>query len=764
MAQVSASAALYVLISGTWTQLNDVQPWDSSWGIPEDGPLDNLAETGELKFRLDNSTGLYTPDGPSALAGFVRGAAVKLVVTYDSEEYIKFRGYITEIEARPSIRDKTASVTCLDWLDYASRHPVVNPGILLSKLGNEVMDTVIAGVQVPPQQTAFDAGTFAFPTSLDLIGTRTTTYAEMAKIVNSDLTYSYLKKDRYNGETLVLEGDNARHGWVEPGEIPLAASASGFLLLETGDKLLLETGDKLILNETASVTFGDSVISDFKAVYGDSVINRATAIVYPRRLDTSPQILFQLDKAFELTQRPFDDDKRGQNFVLKGTWANPNGGTPVGGRDMVTPVITTDYLMNSAEDGSGTNISSSLYFEIEMGTEGFTAYLANTDATYPTGYVTKFNVRGTGIYDYNPIEATEENDTSIAANEAQQITMNQRYKTGTRTGAVWVKSVVKEYGDPRMRLKEVDFCANKSSQLMMAFLNTDVGDLREIYISEIGNARNCYIQGVEARYDNGLIWVKWLLKEAPSRQHGFTGIAVDFTSADGDAVNYGPLPRVSNDLVVERTFSAWINADLLTGTRAIIAPHADTGGMTMFVTDATGGIGALRLYSNRYSTSPGQWRSTTTAITTGSWFHVVVCFDHRLTTNDPIMYINGTAQSVTEMNTPAGTLNSELGTHVVVGNAKTLTINYEWGFDGQIADARIYNRIITADEVTTLYNGGTLDASLVTDGLVFQAFDVREEESTDFIDVELDSDTTLFENAFRAVGNVHGSPIGRASP
>jgi hypothetical protein len=142
MAQVSASAILQAYISSAWVTLDDVQPWTSKWGMSENGPLSFLADTGELKFRLNNADGLYTPGGPSALAGFKRGVPVRILVTFEGETYVKDRGYISDIETRPRISDKTIGVTCLDWLDYASRHPIVNPGILLNKYSNEVMTAI----------------------------------------------------------------------------------------------------------------------------------------------------------------------------------------------------------------------------------------------------------------------------------------------------------------------------------------------------------------------------------------------------------------------------------------------------------------------------------------------------------------------------------------------------------------------------------------------------------------------------------------------
>jgi hypothetical protein len=173
---------------------------------------------------------------------------------------------------------------------------------------------------------------------------------------------------------------------------------------------------------------------------------------------------------------------------------------------------------------------------------------------------------------------------------------------------------------------------------------------------------------------------------------------------------------------------------------------------------------ALGFYTNRYDVDPGNWQSLTTSLGSGAWYHVAVCYNHSNVNNDPVMYINGVLQTLNETDTPAGTLNSELGTHVVIGNIKTVTQDYTFPFAGKIFDPRIYDRIITAAEALTLYNGGTPDPSLVTDGLVFQPFVVRTDRLSEFVDVELDADTKVFENAYRSVGFVHGSPIARAAP
>src|SRR5687768_533511 len=102
MAQANVTARFYAYISGSWVLLDDVSPAEVSWGISGNSPIDRLADTGELSFALNNSGGLYSPDGPSVLSGWGRGVPLKLVFSYDNEDYIRFKGVVSDIQIRPN--------------------------------------------------------------------------------------------------------------------------------------------------------------------------------------------------------------------------------------------------------------------------------------------------------------------------------------------------------------------------------------------------------------------------------------------------------------------------------------------------------------------------------------------------------------------------------------------------------------------------------------------------------------------------------------
>lgn len=756
----AVATRMYVYISGAWTQLNALSPARLYWGINDNRPTSRLADVGELTFALNNADGLYTPGGASMLSGWQKGLPVKMVVTFEGQDFVRFRGNITDIKIRPNNKDKKAYITVSDWLDYTVRHPIVNPTVQSDQSGDEVITTILSELEVQPQGQSLGTGTETFPTAFDDVKDQTTAYQEFAKIANSELGYIYVTKDRTNGETLVFEGSDARHGWIEPDTRSLTTYTvdpnPGKLLLETGDYLLLETGDKLILDAdiqndyTFDGTMDGNDISDFDAVYGEHVINRITVYAYPRRLSASNEILFQLDK--EIVIPP------GGVYELRGTYADPNGGLPIGGSSMVTPVATTDYTMYRGTGGTGTNTTAYLDITMNYGAEGFIAQLENTDS-YP-GYVNKFNTRGIGIYKYNPISSPEEDATSLSNYGTGAENIYQKYKTTLYSASAFSKTVIDDNKDAKTVLNSISFCANKSSSNMLAFLYTDVGDMIYLDINELGISGNYYIQGVEMTINGGIAFCKLVLISTLSAQAltgGLTSIAMDFDNYYS-VIDYGHLPKVSSPDT--RTFSTWVYVDALSGPRIVFSiTFGSTVNVSMYFYDSR------VYYSHYFSSATGAWgtNQNPTGFTANTWVHMAITFDKSSSSNDPIIYINGNSVTVNELSTPSGNAVNESGAFFNIGSNL-----YEGGYantlDGKLYDTRVYNRILSATEVTTLYNSGMPDETLVTSGLVFQGFNVRTADLADYTDQTLTSSLKVRDNIFGAIGTPGGSPIGRSAP
>ena len=750
MAQVTSTVAVYVYISGAWTQLNDVAPIIFSWGISGNAPLDRLADTGELQLILDNTAGLYTPGGDTVLTGWKNGLPVKVVITYDGETYVRFRGYIADIEVKQSNKDKKAYVTVLDWMDYAARHTLDNFPVAHDVRASDVLQTVLDDMPKQPQAIQLDEGAELFETAFDAGGDKTRSYNEFAKVVFSELGYLYLMKDKDNGEKLRFESAVSRLGWRAVDNVPLSNTASGFALNENSDFELNENGDFVLLNQTAAFDFGDSVITNFEAPHGDHIINQAFAKTEPRDYDAAV-VLFTQHKEIIIAS--------GQTKKIRGTYANPNGGAPVEGQDMIDPVITTDYTMFTQTAGGGSNISSDLQITTKYGAKKFVHTITNNNAA--RGYINFFQCRGTGIYKPNPTEYVAEDLDSIADNDYHTITLNQAYKQDLDAGAVFADMAVADFSQPKIVLNSITFSANRSDERMMAALNTDVGHLRHIVISELNIDSNYYIQGIKFVMNGGLTTVEWIVQERPSLLSGWSPIAVDFEELNIlDAVNFGHLPQVIN---LERiSLSAWVYAESFPATAIIMQMYdLDIYGLRFYIS-STGAPNLLAVDSMLFSTK-GVWTTSADQFATGAWYHVGLTFDATTGAGvDPILYVNGSAPALTETSTPAGTRVIGEGTPLIIGNQGMAGLN--GSFDGKIFDPRVYNRIVSAAEMTTLYNAGTPDETLVTSGLVFQGLCVQTGKLTDFVDVTLDDSYAVRDNIYGSVGRINGNPIGRAAP
>ena len=757
MAQVNATIKFYGYISAAWVELDDAAGAAGArffWGIPGNGPLDRIADTADLRLPLNNATGLYTIGGPSMLAGWRKGIPIKMVITFENEDH-DYLYYLDDVDARPSNKDKLAYAYCVDWLDYAERSPIVNPGVQTNKRGDEVLTTAIGLVAIaPPGGTNFDTGRETFPTAFDTVTSHTTVLKEAMKVAYSEIGHVYLK---HNG-VLVFENADSRHGWRAAGEIPLESASSGLFLKEDGGYLLKEDGGKIILNQTAAQTFDGSIIDDFEAPYGDHQINRMTVLAYPRRLGASPEVLFELDE--EIVLGP------GKTYTLKGYWADPDGGLPINAQDHIEPdpSTATDCSAFTTTGGGGSNITSSLVLNSwSPGTEGFSVDLYNGNAS--TMYIYTFAPRATAIRRPNPTEHVATNSASITEFEANSETLNQKYKNDLYAGRVFVDSQVEEHKEPRTVLNSIPFTANKSPSAMMAFLYTEIGDLRYIEIDELGLTGNCYIQGIEVEMKGNIIKVTWRVVLALSLIAGFSPLAIEFAGGSAtDGINFGFVPHISN--LRQRSISAWIylDTDVPDSTYYTIAGYNVN---YLFVVKQNRKI---KLYDQQMGVAGaggGDWTSTdSNVIPLGEWVHVVVTHDTTAWPSNsvPIIYVNGVTVALTEGTTPSGNFGTENGMDFTIGNVHSNNNDYADAFDGKIADVRVYDSVLTAANVAIIYNSGRPDETLVTDGLVFQAFAVRDEDLADFVDETLTTAQKVFDNIFKVVGEVHGAPIGRAAP
>lgn len=261
----------------------------------------------------------------------------------------------------------------------------------------------------------------------------------------------------------------------------------------------------------------------------------------------------------------------------------------------------------------------------------------------------------------------------------------------------------------------------------------------------------------------------WILKPFLCLALGMSQLAVEYTGGSGGAVDFGTLPYLGAKSLGQMSISAWVYVENPVSTSFFtVIDNINASGLNGYSFELRGSAGAQRtmyfqadqyVYPNYYSS----FLSNVGVVPVDQWAHIVVTYQFSAA-SAPIFYVNNSTVSISSSTYGSGALQDDKPTRLVVGNRISSSgygSDLASGADAKLKDVRIYNRILTAAEITTLYNGGTPDMNLVTDGLQFQAFVVPTFRLSSFTDATLTSSMKVRDRIYGVVGTPHGSPIGR---
>ena len=140
---------------------------------------------------------------------------------------------------------------------------------------------------------------------------------------------------------------------------------------------------------------------------------------------------------------------------------------------------------------------------------------------------------------------------------------------------------------------------------------------------------------------------------------------------------------------------------------------ADKANWILFIDGESGSTVNLKFQQNFSGNSP-VW-TVTAGITLNKWNHIVVTYDSDATGNNPIIYINGVSQTVTESVVPSGTRVTDVGSDLTVGNNAAGSRT----FDGDLDELQLFDSILTQSIVTSLLNKN----ATMSDCKLWHAFD-----------------------------------------
>ena len=172
-------------------------------------------------------------------------------------------------------------------------------------------------------------------------------------------------------------------------------------------------------------------------------------------------------------------------------------------------------------------------------------------------------------------------------------------------------------------------------------------------------------------------------------------MARDFDGAD-DELAFGT--DASIDGFVSKTIGGWFRVDVTTSVRALLykaTAFANPGWSAAHT--AFGGPGVqVPEFAHGFSTTDGRWR-TSTDRSDGELMHITITYNNSDVANDPVIEINGVAETLVEVAAPVGTADDDSGETLRAGLNSAGLNDFDGAmmslaYDNQIWDAGMKNR------------------------------------------------------------------------
>ena len=479
-------------LASTWTDVSAdvVSDIVADWGIHAARQDERVAAAGALTFELDNSTqnsagllGYYSVGSPNVRAGFGVGTAVRLVLSHAFYgDRVAWVGTIDSAPPTPNVAAPKTSVRCVDWRAEAERARLSGLAVQLDVQSDALFATLVAAMSTPPPGgTMSGSGSDIYPFALDDAQDEQNEFATMLqRLALSEYGLVYVVAG-----ALVFEGRRRRGG-------------SGSVRFALDDALFVALG-----------------VSHAR----ENVLNRIQVSIHPRRRDAAATaVLFSLASGIEVV--------RNTQTVLQCAYRDPNQNAQrVGGIDMVAPVASTDYLGNTAEDGSGSDITSQ--FAVVSVPGGNSASVTVTNNGPLDGYLVKLQLRGRGLYNFEPVLTEMRDAASITKYGENPLPYDMPYQASPANALDTAQFLLNLNKDERVRATSVTYLANWDLSTVEQALNLQISDRVSITSPPLGLAGVVYfVNGVrlEVRM-SGLVLVTYDLSPADISQYWLLEIA-----------------------------------------------------------------------------------------------------------------------------------------------------------------------------------------------------------------------------------------------
>jgi hypothetical protein len=362
-----------------------------------DEPLGGIS-LAQADITLDNTDLRFTPNQSQTIGTAIlpnRPLQVHLGFEVSSQDKTVpvFKG-LSDMPREDKLR-RICEVHCYDYLKYLNQYPLEST-IYTDQRSDQIILDILTTVGFGSSQYELDTGLntigFAWFEKGETAGER------IKKICEAE------EANFYQDEEGILRFENRRHFAVSP-------------------------------HTDIVWTFNEDDILSWEEDHTVSIINKCIVKAEPREVSDLDEI-WRDGIAEEVGSR--------DTLTIWANFENPCSA-------LTDPVATTDYLANTAIDGSGSDITSGV--SIVMTAFAQSAKLEITNSGASTAYLTLLRLRGTPALITSPVKQTYEDTDSISKYEEHQLEIVNDFIANDSFAYYLARAIVRKYKDPLRRAR-----------------------------------------------------------------------------------------------------------------------------------------------------------------------------------------------------------------------------------------------------------------------------------------------------------------------
>lgn len=382
--------------------------WTEGFGMG--GVNAEFAEPSTFTCQLENSDGAFWQEnGAATFHGMlVRGIRIRYRLTYNSITYTRWIGAIDHIELTPNPYDGSVPYVTIYAQDPTPQllEDEFSPPLQLNATTDAVIEATLSNgrLVLPYHNKGWVLG-------YSTLGTNTT-LPSMAAYLDLDSGATTLP---YAGAFSGSEVGSTMQSYLR--EVVTSELGGRFFYNPRTGKFTFQGRRYNTLRPDVQVTLTeDDIASDTMAPrWGDNIVNSCT-IGYTRlSVGSAGSVLWASTQPIRV--------QAGETRRITAQYRDPAlDNARCAGTAFIRPVMGTDYIFNSASDGTGTDVTNQASVTVTFNANAADIKIVNNTGT--EFHATTLQVRGTPLTAYDTQSVTKQDAASIAAHGKHKATLD----------------------------------------------------------------------------------------------------------------------------------------------------------------------------------------------------------------------------------------------------------------------------------------------------------------------------------------------------